>query len=719
MEKFESNVANIFEKITDAIFITDNNGIIVFVNESCLLYFKTSSVNIIGKNIFLDSIELVNEELKKTCSSALSTNSTLSYKAHFKENNEFYEYSIHPYLNGLAIILHKKNNIETTVVSAELQNIQEKLRQSSERFELVTMATNDMIWDWDFNTNEVWWNYNFNKFFGYDLEKTHHHIDTWVKNIHDDDRARVVDSIYGVINSNNKYWVEEYRYLKKDGTILNIYDRGYVSHNAEGKPYRMIGSMVNITERIEATQAIKESEEKYRRLIEQASDAILITDVDGIIYSANTSACKMSGYSENELLKMSLNDLTIPDEIVKVPFHFEQIDNGKTIIRERTVKLKNGFLKNVESSSKILSDGRFLVFARDISDRIKAQNDILKQKVFSESIINSLPGIFYIHDEAGHFLKWNNNFENVFGYSNEEICGMNPLDFFGASEKAVRKKQITEIFNGATAQREINYLTKSKIEIPYQTVLTSIMFEDKQCIIAIGLDITEKRKSEELLKKSYEDIRNLASHVTKVREEERKRIGREIHDELGQQLTAIKMDVVWIDKKIPDENDSVKVSIKNILEIINGSNQSVRRILNELSPGVIDNFGLIEALEQQNQQFYISTGVSVKFESSVSELNLSQDIANTIFRVYQESLTNIIRYAQATDVETSLKIMDNSIYISIIDNGKGFNANANQSKKSFGILGMRERILSHNGSFNLNSELGLGTRISFVLPISI
>jgi PAS domain S-box-containing protein len=707
----------ILERITEAIIALDNDNFITYINQKAAAFWNRSAGDLLGKNIWQSFPEQVEGEFYNFCKEAKEKQQLISNRKFRVEENGWLELNIYPSLDGLSIII--RNIINDDFLQKELYNAAEELRQSSERFDLVTMATNDMIWDWDFSTDNVWWNHNFNNFFGYDKETSHHHIGSWVNNIHEDDRRRTVESIYGVINSGKKYWSEEYRYLKKDGTVLNIFDRGYVSHNAEGKPYRMIGSMINITERIIAEKEIKESEEKYRTLVDQASDGIFITDKTGAIYKVNASTCKMLQYSEEELLKMNISNFVYPEEILSKPFRFDELEKGKTLVVERKLKVRDGREFHFECSSNMLSDGRVLVFIRDVSERIKAQNEILKQKIFSDSIINSLPGIFYIHDEKGVFLKWNDNFEKVTGFSSRDIGNMNPLDFFGSEEKKIMAEKLNTVFNGSNAEIEISYLAKCKEEIPYQTILSNVMFEDKNCVIAIGIDITQKRKSEELLKKSYDDVRNLVSHVIKVREEERKRIGREIHDELGQQLTAIKMDVVWIDKKIPDENDPIKNNLKNILEIINGSNKSVRRILNELSPGVIDNFGLVEALEQQNQQFFTSTGVKIIFSTTVSEIDLSQDIANTIFRVYQESLTNIIRYAQATEVHTSLKLHDNNIFINVTDNGKGFDTTCIQSKKSFGILGMKERIISHNGSFDLHSETGIGTTITFNLPRSI
>ncbi|MBS1734941.1 MAG: PAS domain S-box protein [Bacteroidetes bacterium] len=399
-----------------------------------------------------------------------------------------------------------------------------------------------------------------------------------------------------MINSGQKYWSDEYRYRKKNGEYMNIYDRGYVSYDESGKPYRMIGSMLDITERIHAQEELKRSEEKYRTLVEQASDAIYITSIDGRILTVNPSACKLSGYTEEEIMKMNVMDFIFTEDLEKNPFRISELREGKTVVVERRFKVKDNRILHVECIANMLSDERILVFARDIGERIKA---------------------------------------------------------------------------------------------------------------------------EALLKKSYEDIRNLASHLVKVRDEERRRIGREIHDELGQQLTAIKMDVAWVEKKIPEEIPQVKAKLKNMITLLDGSNKSVRKILKELTPAIIDDNGLLAALETQNRQFTELTGIAIDFHTNRKKITLGQEVANCIFRVYQESLTNIMKYANASRVVTSLDTSDTQVAVSIQDNGLGFDSLAfakSNDKKSFGIIGMKERVLSLGGDFNLESIPGKGTTIVAHIP---
>jgi PAS domain S-box-containing protein len=245
---------------------------------------------------------------------------------------------------------------------------------------------------------------------------------------------------------------------------------------------------------------------------------------------------------------------------------------------------------------------------------------------------------------------------------------------------------------------------------------TSAYCPKKEHVIVVLDDITERKLAEETLQQSYEEIRRLTEHLQKIREEERTSIAREIHDELGQQLTAIKMDVAWIDKKTPEETTDIKGKLKNIIALLDGSNQSIRRILSELRSRVLDDHGLLEAIEWLGRQFSEATGIPVKFTTPEKDIKVSEQMATSIFRVCQEAFTNITRHALAKNVSVLLSIFDETIMLIIQDDGIGFDTASVQNKKSFGILGMKERVLSLSGKFELVSSLGKGTKINVSLP---
>jgi signal transduction histidine kinase len=236
---------------------------------------------------------------------------------------------------------------------------------------------------------------------------------------------------------------------------------------------------------------------------------------------------------------------------------------------------------------------------------------------------------------------------------------------------------------------------------------------------ALQVKIAEHKTAEEKVRQAETELRRLNGHLQNIREEERKHIAREIHDELGQQLTAIKMDVVWIDKKMPEETTAIKSKLKNIIGLLDGSNQSVRKILSELRPGILDEHGLLETIEWLRLQFTEATGIPVKFTTTEKNIKVSEQIAICIFRVYQEAFTNITRHSHAKNVSSSISIIEQDIILVIEDNGVGFDTGSVQNKKSFGILGMKERVLALAGKFELITSPGKGSKITVSLPYKV
>jgi PAS domain S-box-containing protein len=397
------------------------------------------------------------------------------------------------------------------------------------------------------------------------------------------------------------------------------------------------------------------------------------------------------------------------------------IDRKQTIQWEETSVYPSGTKTGIVSVTPVFdSDDNCSMLVgsvHDITTLKKIESEILKEKQLSDSVINSLPGVFYLYNSDGNFLRWNKNLEQVSKYDAEEIRLMHPLDFFDTEEKKLLDQKIKNTFITGEDNVQANFLLKTKQKIPYYFTGKAIDYEGSKCLMGVGIDFSERIKAQEKIKETTEQLRLLTAHLQSIREEERKRIGREIHDELGQQLTAIKMDIAWIDKKVPDDNPLLKNKLKNVITLLDGSNQSIRRILSELRPGILDNHGLLDALEWLNRQVSSTTGLAVQFNSNEIKTNLPEPITTCIFRVYQEALTNIIRYAGAAKVLASLLIDDNVINVSIEDDGKGFDPASVQVNKSFGILGMKERVLSLGGNFELLSSPGEGTKIFISLPL--
>ncbi len=231
------------------------------------------------------------------------------------------------------------------------------------------------------------------------------------------------------------------------------------------------------------------------------------------------------------------------------------------------------------------------------------------------------------------------------------------------------------------------------------------------------------QRGEEQLKYSNEQLRRLSAHLQSAREEERTRIAREIHDELGQVLTALKMDLSLLGRKFAAADTIVPRSlvlneIKSMSKLIDHTIQSIREIIVELRPEMLDDLGLKAAIEWQVQEFQSRTHIPCRFDTNLEEIDLDHERSMAVFRILQESLTNVARHANATNVAVNLTEADDSLLLEVRDNGRGITPSEMEKTKSFGILGMQERALLLGGEINIQGSAGQGTMVSLRVPLA-
>jgi signal transduction histidine kinase len=219
------------------------------------------------------------------------------------------------------------------------------------------------------------------------------------------------------------------------------------------------------------------------------------------------------------------------------------------------------------------------------------------------------------------------------------------------------------------------------------------------------------------LKESNEQLRQLAAHLQSVREEERTNIARDIHDELGQALAALKMDIVWLSEKYGDHTQ-IAAKGKSMETIINETILAVKRISSELRPALLDHFGLGAAMEWQAEEFHKRSGMQCRIALDPCDLSVDMNHAIVLFRIFQEALTNVIKHAKATEVDAVLTLEDDRIVLVINDNGVGIPDCHVSGSSSFGLIGMRERLYTLGGTIMVNGKKNRGTTLTVVIPLS-
>jgi len=266
-------------------------------------------------------------------------------------------------------------------------------------------------------------------------------------------------------------------------------------------------------------------------------------------------------------------------------------------------------------------------------------------------------------------------------------------------------------------QYEVRRITKDGRSIWCEMMATVIQYKGKRAIMGNVIDTTERRLAENAIKKSEEQLRNLTTYLQKVGEIERTNIAREIHDELGQTLTVLKMDLTWLRKRLPEEQNSLREKTDGMFQLINKTIQTVKKISTELRPGLLDDLGLGAAIEWQAEEFQQRTGIQCNIIIEPKDITFDKDRNTAIFRILQETLTNIARHADATEVNLSLKQREGQIELKVRDNGIGITEDQISNPKSFGLIGIRERVKIFDGNNTLKGTPGKGTVMTIKIPV--
>ncbi|MRS05127.1 PAS domain-containing sensor histidine kinase, partial [bacterium] len=361
----------------------------------------------------------------------------------------------------------------------------------------------------------------------------------------------------------------------------------------------------------------------------------------------------------------------------------------------------------------------FVGITRDISERKRAEESIRRSEETYRTIFESTGTAMAIIDRDGMICLANTEFQDLSGYTQEELGGkkswkdfISPEDLdhvptylgSGTRETGTDQRNFDFQFLDRLGRKKYVFTTSTKIPVSEQTVVSL-------------LDITDRKKDSEELKISQEHLRNLHKHSQDVRERERTRVAREIHDELGQVLTALKMDLSYLAKKLPAELPSLKTKTNLMLRFVDMTIQSVKRITMDLRPGLLDHLGLIAAIEWQAEEFQKRTGIRYTLSFDPDDMTLDPDLSTSVFRIFQETLTNIARHAHATEIKISLLEKDGALELTVADNGIGISKDQIENPKSFGLMGIRERTYFSGGEAKIFGQKGKGTIVSVSIPL--
>lgn len=613
-----------------------------------------------------------------------------------------------------AYILYNRNNRGYRMLGAiqditAVKEAQQKLVLEKELSDSIINSLPGIFYLFNKNGEFYLWNKNFETVSGYpgQLIADMHPLDFFVEG----EKELLIEKIKNVFISGSDN--VEALYLTRSGVTIPYYFTGTLI-NYENEEC-MMGVGIDISEKVRSQQELINNEEKFRMLIQQASDGIIITDETGRLINVNEAVEKITGYSETELQGMNIYSLFYDSDGMSLPFRYNEMMKGITILTERVIKRKDGRMLNVEVSFKQMPDGLFQGIIRDITERKLVEEALRNSEKKYRVLFNENPLPMWIIALQGKtFLDVNTAALLSYGYSKEEFLALDPADLNHAGGVVQ-----TEYEDGGAMRYSItlDHQKKDGTVIKVNIISHDIVYEGTPAVLVLAHDITAKFEAEENLQRSHEELRELASHVETVREAERTHMAREIHDELGQQLTGLKMDISWLAKKINSVDEAINDKIKATIGLIDKTVITVRRIATELRPSILDDLGLVAAMEWQSEEFEKRSDIRSVFSSNVSHVTVNPDMATGIFRIFQESLTNVLRHSKATEVISSLWYEHDILTLMIEDNGVGFNEQEILNKKTLGLLGMKERALLINGTYEINGNPGKGTNVRITVPL--
>jgi PAS domain S-box-containing protein len=491
-----------------------------------------------------------------------------------------------------------------------------------------------------------------------------------------------------------------------------------------------------LTRRREAEMALRQSEGRYRSLYHNTPAMLHSVDPEGILLSVSDYWCETLGYRREEVIGRKITEFhtaesrRYAEEVVFPEFR------------------KNGFVNDV-SYQLVKKDGeaidvllcafgerddrgdlvRSLSVSIDVTERLKAEkalkeaqeelsrySQVLERQIRKRtreiaSILKYTPAVIYIKDRDGRYTLINPRFEKLFGFSQEDVRGKTDYDIFPEETADRLKANDLEVLATKVCQQVEEQIPQADGMHTYLSVKFPI-YDDSRAIsglCGISTDITE-------VKKAQDQLRRLSGSIIAGQEKERTAIARELHDELGQMLTALRLDCVWLSARLQGTDAMAQERASGMCSLIDKGIQEVREMAVRLRPGVLDRLGLVDALEWYTTDFERRTGITCFFERDGSPV-IPDSVATAAYRIAQEALTNVARHAGANLVNVMLQAEDGLLTLSVSDNGQGFDATKLTEEEGLGIAGMKERAGLVGGKLEVQSLARQGTRVYFKVPV--
>jgi PAS domain S-box-containing protein len=723
LRESESRVRALLETAAQGILAVGPNGRIALVNGTAEKMFGYRREELLGQ-----SVEILVPGGRRT--------------VHQRHRQEFFAHPrTRPMGQGIDLFAQRKNGttfpveislshtgpegemVAVAFVSdiTERKRAEQSLRESEARFRHLADNAPVLIWVSGPDKKCTWFNKPWLEFTGRSIEQELG--DGWTEGVHPKDIDRCLRTCVIAFNA-RKLFTMEYRLRRADGQYRWVLDTG-VPQFAGSEFTGYIGSCIDITERKQAETELSLQVAITANMTEGIS---LVRTRDAVIVYANGRYHELFGYEPGELHGRPVTVLNagsraeaqaVAREIVEV-LHRDHVWKGEV----RNVRKDGSVFWSSTTVSTLEHDEYGTVWLgvlRDVTDRKKAETDLREEYAFNAALVDTVRALVVVFDREGQIVRFNKACQEVTGYSFGEVQGHKVWEFLLIPEEVGPVKRV---FRGIKARRlpsefENYWVTKAGQRRLIGWVNTALSDDNGKVrfVIGTGIDITEHRQMEKTIRRSHSELRRLTARLTSVQEEEYKHLSRELHDVFSQKLTMLGMHVSELEQKLSAAGLATGEDFGQIGAQISDLATQIHGISRRLHPAILDDLGLAAALKNECFAFTREYGSEVTFHSEGRYEAIPSNVALCLYRIAQESLTNIRKHSQADRVDVHLVGAPEEIVLSIEDFGKGFDPNQVRGRGGLGLVSMEERIRLVNGELAIRSKPGDGTTVQVRVPL--
>jgi PAS domain S-box-containing protein len=612
----------------------------------------------------------------------------------------------------------------------ERKRAEEALRESEERFRQLAENIHDLFWIKTADFKRVLYlSPIYESLTGRSPQGRHRDEDyqPFLDSIVPEDREKMAQIMRR--GAQEKFDVE-FRVTRPDGSLRWIRDRGFPIRDQSGQVYRIAGIATDITERKLAEEALRESEERFRQLTENIREVFWLRspDLTRLLYLSPMYE-KVCGRSCESLYAERDDLAAVHSEDRSRVIEAQQNYDGREFEIEYRIITQDGDVRWIRDRGFPIRDQsgqicRIAGVADDITERKLVENALRESEERFRQIAENIHEVFWLRSpDLKRLLYVSPMYEKICGWTRESLHTAGP-EIVVHPEDRSRVIETVEGVAGREFEIEYRIITKDG-EVRWLRDRGFPIRDESGAVCRMGGvadDITDRKAAEDRLKASSEQLRALSASLQSARETEAARIAHQIHDELGGHLTGLRWELEALEKMIHQAGDveqgkAMRDKLTTMVGLTDITINVVRRIASELRPSILDDLGLMEAIEWQTQQFQARTGIQCRCDCALQGIALGDQQSTAVFRIVQEALTNILRHAQATQVGVAMKQEHGAFILTVTDDGRGITPAEVFSRASLGILGMQERAHLIGGRVDIVGLKGTGTTLYVRIPL--